>query len=525
MNRTKPMKSHLTQRFITLLSCILIYSCARSKPDFGTYLAGDFHQHTTFTDGSLSMPFLMDKENSMGLDWWVNSEHGGGGTVNGLLSGSDVRGGTFIFFDSDASDTIKGMKASEPSADDHNKPHRIMWRWQSLMDYSFKGVLEERKKYPDKIIIQGLEWNVPGHDNASTGIITNEFGEKPDARTIAEFEYKFDELDNDTVGTAGWIKSKRKGHAKTLEALEWLQTNNKLTSWVVPTHPERSSSFTISDFRDMNNTAPDVCFGFESMPGHQKSAERGGYSSAGDAYGKCTYGGTGIMAAKIGGVWDAMLSEGRHWWLFASSDFHDVSDDFYPGEYEKTYVSVNHRDAHSLVDGMRSGNIFVVQGDLIDKLEFSIGTTVMGQTFKANGSSATINIRVLDKGKLDHVDLIAGQLTGLIPPDDPKYRLDTVATTRVIARFDGTGGRADSNGITSHKWKETEDGFKEMSFKLKKLTSNMYFRLRGSNLGLNVAGQTDANGNPLPDSIMQPNDAGKALADLWFYSNPIWITL
>ena len=48
------------------------------------------------------------------------------------------------------------------------------------------------------------------------------------------------------------------------------------------------------------------------------------------------------MAAKIGGLWDSMLGEGRHWWITATSDSHvnwrDGGGDFWPGENFKTYV-------------------------------------------------------------------------------------------------------------------------------------------------------------------------------------------
>ena len=229
------------------------------------------------------------------------------------------------------------------------------------------------------------------------------------------------------------------------------------------------------------------------------------------------------MVAKIGGVWDAMLSEGRHWWLFANSDFHDITDDFYPGEYEKNYISVSRRDAQSIVDGMRSGNVYVVQGGLIDTLQFSVDGSVMGMTYNAKGNFVVVKIRVHDKGKLNHIDLIAGKLTSLISPGAPGYKIDSVATTAVIARFDAKGGITDSKNITSNKWTERGDGFKEMSYKIRNLTGDMYFRLRGTNLGLNVVRQTDADGNPLPDTLLEPNNAEKALADLWFYSNPIWV--
>jgi hypothetical protein len=37
-------------------------------------------------------------------------------------------------------------------------------------------------------------------------------------------------------------------------------------------------------------------------------------------------------------MWDALLAEGRNWHLFASSDWHNDGGDFWPGEYQKTYV-------------------------------------------------------------------------------------------------------------------------------------------------------------------------------------------
>jgi len=231
------------------------------------------------------------------------------------------------------------------------------------------------------------------------------------------------------------------------------------------------------------------------------------------------------MAAKIGGLWDAMISEGRHWWLFANSDFHGITDDFYPGEYEKNYVSVIRRDAQGVVDGLRSGNVYVVQGGLIDTLQFSVDDAVMGMTYNPKGKSVTVNIRVHDNGKLNHIDLIAGKLTGIIPPEDPGYRTDSVSSTEVIARFDAMGGITDSKGIASIKWTDSGEGFKEMSYRVKNPVSDMYFRLRGTNLGLNVASETDGAGNPLPDTLLEPNDAEKALADLWFYSNPIWVKI
>jgi hypothetical protein len=115
-----------------------------------------------------------------------------------------------------------------------------------------------------------------------------------------------------------------------------------------------------------------------------------------DSVGGTTWGGTGVYGAQIGGVWDALLGEGRGYWFFASSDWHNrgmfgpddrrSTQDFYPGEYQRDYVLVNKgagetkfADAHSeiltpqdIVDGLRSGNSWTASGQLIDRLSFVV---------------------------------------------------------------------------------------------------------------------------------------------------------
>ena len=149
----------------------------------------------------------------------------------------------------------------------------------------------------------------------------------------------------------------------------------------------------------------------KASPATRLNPARGGYGSA--AFGGAAYGGTGYYSATIGHIWDAMLSEGRNWWLFASSDFHSrsvpeysesvgayrgprsqfqqpVQDantinsgwrgatathaDFWPGEYQKDYVFVKSAASpppRMSLNGMRSGNSFIVQGDLIRGLDFT----------------------------------------------------------------------------------------------------------------------------------------------------------
>jgi hypothetical protein len=265
------------------------------------------------------------------------------------------------------------------------------------------------------------------------------------------------------------------------------------------------------------------------MPGHQKESGRGGYSTS--AVGGGTFGGTGIYSAQVGGLWDALLGEGRNWWLFASSDFHETGDDFWPGEYQKTYTYVaDKKDSQAIVDGLRSGNSFVVEGDLIDGLDFKAtsdgwfarfgDTATMGETLVVERSKHSNNVKITigfhspetnnngDRVTVDHIDLIAGQVTNKVLPGSADYNNATNPTTQVIATFN----RRDC--------KSGKEGWYYFQFQMK-LTADAYFRLRGTNLPRNTPGQTDALGNPLLDP--QDNTAQKAYEDLWFYSNPIFV--
>jgi hypothetical protein len=507
----------------------------------GKWLTGDFHQHTTYTDGSNPIATVMDKNNEFGLDWWANSEHGGGFTRDAygpiLMDGFDT--GEYARFWDDTSVYPAGTILGDVSLSGGNQK---MWRWQSIRDFSFPDVLEARRLYPENMIIQGLEWNVPGHEHGSTAIITGQFEGSPNANVMAEFEYKFDGSDTDITGGAsqGWTKSALSGHAKAVEAAAWMQENYPSASWIVPAHPERRATYRIEHFRDMNNAAPDVAFGFESIPGHQKEGSRGSYGTG--AVGKGTYGGAGIFVAKVGGLWDAMLGESRRWWVFANSDFHDLDGDFWPGEYQKTYTFVvdENRDgmhsAQEILNGLRSGNSYCVHGDLINALRFSVSsssdTATMGQELILD-KKEKVKIKIQFKSPqmnnngdpvmVDHIDLISGEVTGFVAPGSADYTKDVNETTSVIATF------------TSADWEMDEDGWYTVVYHIKNPWKNMYFRLRGTNVASDTKCETDSAGNPLldrADADLNPdctdffatNDkADEAWRDLWFYSNPIFV--
>ncbi len=213
---------------------------------------------------------------------------------------------------------------------------------------------------------------------------------------------------------AGGTGTGERGHLKTVEAVKWMAENHPKGSYYIPTHLERAgpfnpngnNGFNVEHLRNFHNAAPNVAFGFETQPGHGASSDRGEYlprrNNIGgvltDSVGGTTYGGTGVYGAQIGGVWDALLGEGRNFWFFASSDWHNrgsfgpddrrTNQDFFPGEYQRQFVMVrNGRDRddgdddkdggrakkmspQAIVDGMRTGNAFSASGQLIDRLAF-----------------------------------------------------------------------------------------------------------------------------------------------------------
>ena len=527
------------------LAVLLIFGAASmvTKSPAQGYLKGDFHQHTTYTDGSFTIGYMMSQNNKFGLDWWANSEHGGGSERNGRVSGNQTGTTVTKYWDDYKPNPIIGTSVIRDG-------HQVMWRWQVLRDSSFCEVLKARSLYPSKTILQSLEFNIPGHEHGSMGIINNQFDANPNCNPLAEFEFKFDNSDEDLVGgvAQGWTKSTLTGHAKALEALTWLKTHYPTSSYLVIAHPERypqtTRGYSIAAIREMNSTAPDICFGFESIPGHHRETTRprGLYETT--SVGGSTYGGAGIYSAKIGGVWDALLTEGRRFWLFSNSDCHSEVGDFYPGEYQKNYTFTTGKSAQNIVDGLRSGNTWVVTGDLIDSLIYTVepvGTEKMHVSMGsrldiAAGKVVQITIRARDpqtnnfnnysnykNPTLNHIDIIQGKITGMLAPSSLDYEKDTVNTTSVIARFDANGNITDANGLVSKKWKSYGNGWVEMSLIIPNITNSAYFRLRGTNHGLAVPNETDGDGNPLPDILMEPNNAAKAFADLWFYSNPVFV--
>ena len=211
------------------------------------------------------------------------------------------------------------------------------------LETAYPELLTSRDSVPEVIQFYGMEFDTPAADHSSL-IIPHTHDE---ADRLAEIEH-------------GWAKheawprdSLRDTEPKMIEALEHMR-DLEAPPVLIANHPSRSAQDlgeygldAPAEFRNWNNTAPDVAVGMAGAPGHQAVVlnEDGSIDPDGPrgAYGRFpTMGGFDQMTARLGGFWDSMLGEGRHWWITANSDSHinwrDGGADFWPGEYSKTYV-------------------------------------------------------------------------------------------------------------------------------------------------------------------------------------------
>jgi hypothetical protein len=317
----------------------------------------------------------------------------------------------------------------------------------------------------------------------------------------------------------------------------------------------------------------------------------GGSGSYGTgAVGGGTYGLSGVYTAKVGGLWDGLLGEGRNFFIYVSSDWHNrgaggardsfTTGDFIPGEYTKLYVpNTEGFRAQSIVDGMRSGNSYSVNADIIGPdLVFRAKAhgddwKTMGETLVVKpGEKITIEMEMtipaknnspysfnnpllqqvgihqpLNKPSLDHVDLITGQITAVIPPGSAGYAIPNsggVAGAAIV--YNPTAAISQQIQAAKMRSERQKDGSTHLTFTTTFTAGNTpsYIRARGTNIPVATPNVTDSAGNPLLDvnnALVSCTDAAcpthlasvsgvkkvtydvQAYSNVWFYANPIFI--
>lgn len=450
--------------------------CASTGDDAGParWLAGDHHIHSRYSVG------------------WDDSTD----------PPSPVIGGDAIYAIDRNAEMARAFGLEWMVATDHGGPNHS----KVNLEQAYPELLESRDRVPEVVQFMGLELNTPGADHSSIIVPhTHDEGER-----LYEYERRFDKYEpwpNDGA---------RDNEDLMIDALSFVD-EYPTKPIVIAHHPSRSAPAlgeygltSPAELRRWNDAAPDVAVGMEGAPGHQAAtiSERG-YNRGAYGRGFPTLGGFDQMTAELGGFWDSMLGEGRRWWITANSDSHvhytEGGIDFWPGEYSKTWVFAQ-KDHDAILESLRAGRIFVTLGDLINDLTFSASAgshrAELGETLEAaSGEQVTINIRVRDPGEINangddpkvaRIDLIGGEITGPVADQSAHQHQHT----RVLARFDEGTWQRDGEYLT-------------MAYTMT-VTGPLYVRLRGTN--------TDQL-EPEPDVLGED-----PWQDLWFYSNPVFIS-
>jgi hypothetical protein len=266
----------------------------------GTYVTGDFHNHTTCSDGSISMQKLVSKSTNgedvpWGLDWFVQAGHGGNGNRNcTLVEDESLATPAYPIVTAADGTTVLGPNTTwqnsnppvQPKGDaSGSAPNRNMWRWQAVQEFQYP-LQEYLAAYNNRPLFLGVESVVAGHEHTSMSVITGQMpasiysaslpssrGYTPlgNADALAQWLYCFDRGNSDlsrgnTTSTSGvgnnwdcsvpgslnqldasWNEAarsepdrqhrrRRSRPNKTVEALKWMEAFHGGGSYYVPAH-------------------------------------------------------------------------------------------------------------------------------------------------------------------------------------------------------------------------------------------------------------------------------------------------
>ena len=523
--------------------------------DDGRYMKGEYHTHTGQSKDATST--YMSLENVLGAAFRNEAVIGEADPAAKLSALTDD--GEFDFL------ALADHLRASYNGTDGNGNGQYNTAFYVALQTQMREIekLKVKGLYTDKIISNGFEWDMPGLDHASVGIL-DENGDVS-INGVHEFEWKYastsddpeslftlddkaDDMDEQSV----W--GERQGGSgdpqTAYDAAAWLQENYP-DSYLLPNHPSRhnggSGQVTIENLRRLNDAAPDVVFGFEGMPGNQMSGSGRAELPAGDIRN-----GADEMIAVTGGVWDSLLSEGRKIYNFANSDFHfkvsadeQYSSGYWASEYSSNNVYVQPGedgvyDYSDVVDGLRSGNSYSTYGNLISDLSFTAAAgdssaTMGGELNATEGDKITVTVKFkvpeknnyetlygTDTGisadntpELDHVDLIAGSVTGKVSED----QYGEISSDAKIVKTFTKEELAEAKG---------DDGYYTLTFTAD-ADQNCYYRLRGTTVT-----EVDENGDPLPDPDYSGITDNKTRFDtindynyssMCFYANPIWVNV
>lgn len=481
------------------------------------WLAGDHHIHTQYSsDGLYTVGQHVGNAKQYGIDWMVITDHG--------------------------AVAHEKVSVGRTNAD----------------------VLRARGDFPKMLVFQGLEWNIPGAEHGTIFVPPS----VDEVFFLNMFEYTFDGA---LVRPDNPKENSEFMERKAQEGLRWLaeqvRTKRIGAALFLANHPSRRGVDSPHEIRGWSDAAPGIAVGMEGAPGHQaagiaKSAlgpeqARGFYDNTPtiDSFALYplesyrTFGGFDWMTAKVGGLWDSLLAEGRRWWITANSDSHSVykdtfvrgdgagkyadptssffgkygdpvrvgspvagNGDYWSGFYSKTLVGATSRDYLSVMAAISAGRMWVMHGDLIKALDMRVagsktpnGGVTLGGNYVAKAGDdvvVTIKIGLADKANnngdmpvMGRVDLISGDITG-----PTKDRDSFAAPAAVVKSFDI----------------KQRSGEVTLSYTFSSVKTSFYVRIRGTDGRFSAPGTIEPRLDPVP---IDP------WTDLWFYANPIFVNV
>jgi hypothetical protein len=475
------------------------------------WLAGDHHIHTQHSsDAKYRVIDHVRQGNAHGLDWMVITDHG--------------------------SETHAKIGVEKVNPD----------------------IVAARDKISDTLVFQGLEWNIPAAEHGTVFVHPG----KNEVAVLKEFENSFD----GSVKAAG--ANTPANEALAISGLNFLadavRRRKVKDALMLANHPARKGIDSPHEIRGWRDAQPRIAVGMEGAPGHQAAglpapngagSGRGIYdnSPSADSFvgypleSYRTWGGFDWMTATVGGLWDSLLAEGKPWWVTANSDSHNVyadtavrgpnSDfnangryndpvyggglnltdtDFWPGQYSRTHVGAESFSYAAVMNGIRSGRVWVDHGGLISGLDARL---------KGGGNAVTLG-GVLQVRRGRQVDLVID--IGLA--GGPNWAQFVPALARVdVIQGDVTGAVSDKDTFTTPNTKVVKSfevnqstGTVRLTYSLGKVDKPVYVRLRGTDGNRTAVGLGGAAVDPAGPAMDVIGDADP-WKDLWFYSNPMWV--
>ncbi|MFT4083568.1 MAG: histidinol-phosphatase [Nocardioides sp.] len=479
------------------------------------WLAGDHHIHTQHSsDAQYTVLEQTQHGAAYGLDWMVITDHGG------------------------ATHARIGVDLVNPD------------------------IRAARAALEGTLIFQGLEWNIPAAEHGTVFVT-------PGAHEVAvlkQFENDYDGSVKDATDNSA------ANEALAVAGIQWLgkqkDKRRVADALFLANHPARNGIDSPHEVRAWRDADPRIAVGWEGAPGHQAAGLPTGYggASARGYYGNAaaansfagyppesyrSWGGFDFYTATVGGLWDSLLAEGKPWSISANSDSHvnwaDTSrrpdgasseqfnadgrygdpvnagevnltaGDFWPGFYSRTHVGAGSRDYAAVMKGIRNGRMWVDHGRLVKALDVRLtaggrSETLGGTLLAPRGSTVRLVVRVAAQTipnwgnflpTLNRVDLIRGA----VDPDHASDRDTLTAPDTKVVRQTDTSGRTGTFTLT---------------YDLGRLDEAFYVRLRGTDGNRQQPGYYGAAIDPAGPAIDVVGDADP-WADLWFYTNPIWV--